>query len=140
MSTGPLARASPKRFTALGTSGQVLRFGGDEVGLEPELGAQWVINGYLLALAALFALGGKLGDVLGRRRMVVIGVIGFAIASACCGFTPKGSTAQAWIIAFRVLQARAPRCCSRRLALWWPHIRCVNAGGRWRRSSGSRAA
>ena len=70
-------------------------------------GAQWVINGYLLALSALFALGGKLGDVLGRRRMVVIGVIGFAIASACCGFTPKGSIAQAWIISFRVLQGAA---------------------------------
>jgi MFS family permease len=31
-------------------------------------GAQWIINGYLLALSALFAFGGKLGDVLGRRR------------------------------------------------------------------------
>ena len=31
-------------------------------------GSQWVINGYLLALSALFAFGGKLGDVLGRRR------------------------------------------------------------------------
>jgi MFS family permease len=56
-------------------------------------GSQWVINGYLLSLSALFAFGGKLGDVLGRRRMVVIGVIGFAAASALCGFTPKpGST------------------------------------------------
>ena len=54
-------------------------------------GSQWVINGYLLALSALFAFGGKLGDVLGRRRMVVLGVIGFALASACCGLTPKGS-------------------------------------------------
>jgi len=70
-------------------------------------GSQWVINGYLLSLSALFALGGKLGDVRGRRRMVVIGVIGFAIASACCGFTPKGSIAQAWIIVFRVLQGAA---------------------------------
>ncbi|MGO9901152.1 MAG: MFS transporter, partial [Solirubrobacteraceae bacterium] len=70
-------------------------------------GVQWVINGYLLSLSALFAFGGKLGDVLGRRRMVVIGVIGFAIASACCGFTPKGSVAQAWIIAFRVIQGAA---------------------------------
>src|ERR1700760_840003 len=52
-------------------------------------GAQWVINGYLLSLSALFAFGGKLADVYGRRRMVVIGVIGFAIASACCGLTPK---------------------------------------------------
>jgi EmrB/QacA subfamily drug resistance transporter len=67
-------------------------------------GAQWVINGYLLSLSALFALGGKLGDVLGRRRMVIVGVIGFAVASACCGFTPKGSIAEPWIIAFRVLQ------------------------------------
>jgi EmrB/QacA subfamily drug resistance transporter len=67
-------------------------------------GSQWVINGYLLALSALFAFGGKLGDVLGRRRMVIIGVVGFAVSSALCGFTPKGSVAEAWIIAFRVLQ------------------------------------
>src|ERR1700733_5894640 len=73
----------------------------------PATGAQWVINGYLLALSALFALGGKLGDVLGRRRMVVIGVIGFAVASAACGFTPKGSIAAPWIIGFRVLQGAA---------------------------------
>ena len=67
-------------------------------------GAQWIVNGYLLALAALFAFGGKLGDMFGRRRLVVMGVTGFAIASACCGFTPKGSIAEAWIVGFRVLQ------------------------------------
>ena len=67
-------------------------------------GSQWIINGYLVALSALFAFGGRLGDVLGRRRMVVIGVIGFAAASAACGFTPTGSAAQAWIITFRVVQ------------------------------------
>ncbi len=70
-------------------------------------GSQWVINGYLLSLSALFAFGGKLGDVLGRRRMVVYGVIGFAVASACCGFTPKGSVAEPWIIFFRVAQGAA---------------------------------
>jgi MFS family permease len=53
-------------------------------------GAQWVVNGYLLALAALFAFGGKLGDVLGRRSMVTTGVIGFALFSALCGATPEG--------------------------------------------------
>jgi MFS family permease len=74
-----------------------------ELGLSAS-GVQWVINGYLLALSALFAFGGKLGDVLGRRRMVVIGVIGFAVTSALCGATPKGSAAQAWLITFRVLQ------------------------------------
>src|SRR5690348_14732526 len=56
-------------------------------------GSQWIINGYLLALSALFAFGGKLADVAGRRRVVVIGVIGFAVTSACCGFTPTGSIA-----------------------------------------------
>ena len=69
-----------------------------------ETASQWVINAYLLSLSALFAFGGKLGDVLGRRRMVVVGVIGFAVASAACGFTPKGSIAAPWIIGFRVLQ------------------------------------
>jgi EmrB/QacA subfamily drug resistance transporter len=67
-------------------------------------GTQWVINGYLLALSALFAFGGKLGDVLGRKRMVLVGVTGFAIASAACGLTPKGSIAEVWIIFFRVVQ------------------------------------
>jgi EmrB/QacA subfamily drug resistance transporter len=70
-------------------------------------GSQWVINGYLLTLSALFAFGGKLGDVLGRRRMVVYGVVGFAVASACCGFTPKGAVAEPWIIFFRVAQGAA---------------------------------
>jgi EmrB/QacA subfamily drug resistance transporter len=74
-----------------------------ELSLSPT-GAQWVINGYLLALSALFAFGGKLGDVLGRRRMVMVGVAGFAIASAACGLTPKGDVAEAWIIFWRVVQ------------------------------------
>jgi EmrB/QacA subfamily drug resistance transporter len=77
-----------------------------ELGLS-QTGSQWVINGYVLSLSALFAFGGRLGDVLGRRRMVVIGVIGFAAASAFCGFTPKGSVAEAWIIIFRIVQGAA---------------------------------
>ena len=69
-----------------------------------QTGAQWIINGYLLSLAALFAFGGRLGDVLGRRRMVTIGVIGFAAASAFCGLTPTSGIAEAWIVFFRVVQ------------------------------------
>jgi EmrB/QacA subfamily drug resistance transporter len=71
------------------------------------IGSQWVINGYLLSLSALFAFGGRLGDVLGRRRMVVIGVVGFAFASAMCGLTPTGNIAAGWIISWRVLQGVA---------------------------------
>ncbi len=67
-------------------------------------GVQWVINGYILALAAGFALGGRLADVLGSKRVVLAGIIGFAAASALCGATPKGSFAEVWIIFFRVVQ------------------------------------
>ena len=67
-------------------------------------GVQWAINAYLLSLAALFAFGGRLADTLGHRRMVTLGVVLFAAASAMCGLTPKGGTAEAWIVTFRVVQ------------------------------------
>lgn len=67
-------------------------------------GAQWIINGYLLALAALFALGGKLSDVVGHRTMVLIGIAGFAVASALCGAAPSSGAGEAWLIAFRIVQ------------------------------------
>jgi EmrB/QacA subfamily drug resistance transporter len=67
-------------------------------------GTQWVVNAYLLALAATFALGGRLADVLGPRRMATIGIVGFAVSSGLCGATPKGSLAETWIVFFRVLQ------------------------------------
>ncbi|HEX4751579.1 MAG TPA: MFS transporter, partial [Solirubrobacterales bacterium] len=67
-------------------------------------GSQWIINGYLLSLSALFAFGGRLADIAGHRRMVVIGVIVFAAASALCGATPTGSGAEAWLIVFRIIQ------------------------------------
>ena len=67
-------------------------------------GVQWVINGYLLALSALFAFGGRLADLAGHRRMVLIGVVVFAASSAMCGATPTGSAAEAWLIVFRVIQ------------------------------------
>ncbi|HEX4081457.1 MAG TPA: MFS transporter [Acidimicrobiales bacterium] len=74
-----------------------------ELGLT-DTGMQWAINAYLLALAALFAFGGRLADTLGHRKMVVLGVIIFAAASAMCGLTPKGSGAEAWLIIFRAVQ------------------------------------
>ena len=65
---------------------------------------QWVVNGYLLGLAATFALMGRLADVYGHRRMVVIGTIVFAFSSAMCGLTPGGSSAAAWLIGWRVVE------------------------------------
>lgn len=67
-------------------------------------GVQWVVNGYILALAAGFAFGGRLADVVGSKKMVLIGIIGFAGSSALCGATPHGSFAQTWIVFFRVVQ------------------------------------
>ncbi|MFM9043595.1 MAG: MFS transporter, partial [bacterium] len=74
-----------------------------DVGLS-DTGLQWVINGYLLSLAASFALGGRLADTLGHVRMVTAGILTFAIASALCGFTPYGSISEGWLIFFRVVQ------------------------------------
>ena len=67
-------------------------------------GVQWIINGYLLSLSALFAFGGRLADIAGHRRMVVLGVLIFAAASAMCGATPDSSIDETWFIVFRVIQ------------------------------------
>ncbi len=63
-------------------------------------GLQWVISGYILALAALILLGGSLGDRVGRRRIFLTGVAWFALASALCGLAPDIGV----LIAARVLQ------------------------------------
>jgi EmrB/QacA subfamily drug resistance transporter len=67
-------------------------------------GMQWAINAYLLALAALFAFGGRLADIAGHRKMVVLGVIIFAGSSALCGAAPRGGAAETWLVAFRAVQ------------------------------------
>ncbi|MGW0609165.1 MFS transporter [Streptomyces sp. NPDC002788] len=67
-------------------------------------GMQWVVNAYLLALAAFFALGGRLADLYGPRRIVVIGTLVFVISSVLCGCVPDGSVAQTWLIVFRATQ------------------------------------
>lgn len=63
-------------------------------------GLQWTINAYTLTLAALILLGGSLGDRFGRRRVFLIGVVWFALASLLCGLAPDIGT----LIAARGLQ------------------------------------
>jgi EmrB/QacA subfamily drug resistance transporter len=63
-------------------------------------GLQWTLNGYLLTLAALILVGGSLGDRYGRRRVFVIGVTWFTIASAICAAAPSVGV----LVAARVLQ------------------------------------
>jgi EmrB/QacA subfamily drug resistance transporter len=50
---------------------------------------QWVVEAYALFLAALLLLGGSLGDLFGRKRIFMVGVILFTASSALCGFAPN---------------------------------------------------
>jgi EmrB/QacA subfamily drug resistance transporter len=50
-------------------------------------GQQWVTNAYLLALGSLLLIGGSLGDVLGQKRVFLVGVAGFGLTSALCAVT-----------------------------------------------------
>jgi MFS family permease len=50
--------------------------------------AQWVLSASLLALSGFLVLGGRLGDTFGRRRMFVVGAVGFTVASAVGGLAP----------------------------------------------------
>jgi EmrB/QacA subfamily drug resistance transporter len=52
-------------------------------------GLQWVVNAYTLTLAAFILLGGSLGDHYGRRRIFIVGIVWFAVASALCGLAPS---------------------------------------------------
>ena len=61
-----------------------LRSIGDDLGATVAQ-LQWVVNAYLLALASLILVGGSLGDHFGRRRVFMVGVAWFALASMLCG-------------------------------------------------------
>ena len=63
-------------------------------------GLTWTVNGYTLTLASLILLGGSLGDRFGRRRVFVVGVVWFAVASLLCGLAPN----VAMLVAARALQ------------------------------------
>ena len=52
-------------------------------------GLQWTVNGYTLSLASLTLIGGSLSDRFGRRRVFVVGVTWFAVASLLCGMAPS---------------------------------------------------
>jgi len=60
----------------------------------------WVINAYALVLAVLLITAGRLGDLLGQRRVFVAGIAVFTLASAACGLSPSPG----WLIAFRAVQ------------------------------------
>jgi EmrB/QacA subfamily drug resistance transporter len=61
---------------------------------------QWVMNGYTLTLTAFLLIGGSLGDRFGRRKVYLIGVVWFTLASVACGLAPGA----VFLIVTRLLQ------------------------------------
>jgi EmrB/QacA subfamily drug resistance transporter len=77
--------ALPHIQTALGFSGS---------------GLEWVVNAYALTFGGLLLLGGRAGDILGRKRVFIAGIILFSVASLLGGF----ATSEAWLLGARALQ------------------------------------
>ena len=63
-------------------------------------GLEWVVNAYALTFGGLLLLGGRAGDILGRRRVFVAGIVLFAVASLLGGL----ATSEAWLLGARALQ------------------------------------
>ena len=61
---------------------------------------EWTVNAYTLTFAVLLVTGGRLGDIFGRRRMFLFGVVVFGISSAAIGFAPDDHA----LVAFRAVQ------------------------------------
>jgi EmrB/QacA subfamily drug resistance transporter len=79
--------------------------------LQTDLGAtpatvQWVVSGYALTFGLMLVPAGRLGDALGRRRLFLIGLAGFVLASAAAGAAPSVG----WLIAARLVQGLAAGC------------------------------
>jgi EmrB/QacA subfamily drug resistance transporter len=63
-------------------------------------GLQWIVDGYMLSLSSLILLGGSLGDIFGRKRVYLVGLIGFGLSSLICAIAPNAAA----LIGARVIQ------------------------------------
>lgn len=100
----PMSQASNRRWWVLAAMGAILGVIlldetvvgvalptiQSEIGLS-SLGAHWVVNIYLLVLAALAGAAGRLGDIIGTRNLVVAGLLIFGIASLAAGYSQTGT-------------------------------------------------
>src|SRR3984893_10867453 len=77
---------------ALRSIGRALHFPGTDL--------SWVVNAYTLTFGGFLMLGGRLADVLGRRRMFILGLMLFSVASLMGGFAQS----EGWLLAARAVQ------------------------------------
>jgi EmrB/QacA subfamily drug resistance transporter len=56
-----------------------------------ETGLSWVVNAFLLTFGGFLLLSGRLGDLLGHRRVFLVGIVSFTTASLVCGLSPNGT-------------------------------------------------
>lgn len=75
---------------------------------------QWVVTAYSLAFGSLLLLGGRIGDIFGRKRTLLVGLIGFAVASAIGG----SSVDFPMLVLARTVQAHSERSLLRRCSLF----------------------
>lgn len=75
---------------------------GAELGFSPS-GLQWVIGAYALTFGGFLVLGGRVADLYGRRRLLIAGLAGFAVASLGAGIATSAEA----LIAFRAIQGLA---------------------------------
>jgi EmrB/QacA subfamily drug resistance transporter len=66
-------------------------------------GQQWIVEAYMLTLVSLLLVGGSLGDLYGRKRMFILGLVGFGVTSVLCAIAPTDET----LVAARALQGIA---------------------------------
>jgi EmrB/QacA subfamily drug resistance transporter len=66
-------------------------------------GQQWVVEAYMLTMVSLLLVGGSLGDQFGRRRLYILGLIGFGLTSALCAIAPSDE----FLVGARALQGIA---------------------------------
>ena len=102
--------------------------------IESELGAtaaqlQWMVAAYPLAFAVALVTGSRLGDAFGRKRLFVVGLVGFTAMSAACGLAPDAGS----LVAFRALQgfaaaAMIPQVMSSIQVLYAPEERAQGDG------------
>src|SRR6186713_1360600 len=71
----------------------------DDLGFD-DASLVWVVNAYLLTFGGFLLLGGRLGDLFGHRRLFLVGIVAFTLASLWCGL----STSQGMLIAARAVQ------------------------------------